>query len=453
MNGLPIPRRYWAIAATSFGTMLASVGANIATVALPSIARDLHVTPAASVLVVTVYQVVLVMTLLPFSALGNTIGPRRLYQLGQWLFLLSTVACFLAPNLPLLLAARVVQAVGAGASMSVSTALMRAIYPTNRLGLGLAVGSVVVAVSNALAPSVGGLVLHVADWPYVFLMGAPLAIASLLLGRALPKIPPHAERYDMLGAVTYAVGFGLLIGGMEGVLQAHAPTVSVPLVAIGLVITTWFVRRELRSRVPILPVDLLRRPILALSMLGALLAFIGSMVLVLSLPFRLQHLYGLSPTTIGAVLMAWPLTVAAVAPLTGVLADRFSSAILGGAGMLCATLGMLLLAFVPATAHALDFAWRLGICGLGFGCYFVPNAQLIIQATPHHRVASAGGLMATNRYVGQTLGATFLAALLAFGLGNGPVPALIGGLLTFIAALCSMARLWHSAPHPPGLEK
>jgi MFS transporter, DHA2 family, multidrug resistance protein len=100
-----------------------------------------------------------------------------------------------------------------------------------------------------------------------------------------------------------------------------------------------------------------------------------------------------------------------IAPISGLLSDRISASVLGAFGMLCASAGMLLIAFVPVTAQGSDFAWRLAICGFGFGCYFTPNAHMIISATPRERVASAGGLIGTNRHIGQTLGATLLAAL------------------------------------------
>jgi DHA2 family multidrug resistance protein-like MFS transporter len=134
MDGLPTPRRYLAILAVAFGTALAVIDGSIVTVALPTLARDLNVEPSAAVLVVTVYQLVLVMTLLPFSALGTRIGLRRLYQYGQFVFLVSTVLCFFARSLPALLIVRVLQGLGAGAALSVSSALIRGIYPARQLG-------------------------------------------------------------------------------------------------------------------------------------------------------------------------------------------------------------------------------------------------------------------------------------------------------------------------------
>ncbi|MGC3982631.1 MAG: MFS transporter [Steroidobacteraceae bacterium] len=442
VDGLPTPRRYLAILAVSMGTALAVINGAIVNVALPTIARDLGVAPSAAVLVVTVYQLVLVMTLLPFSALGSRIGLRRLYQYGQLTFTVATVLCFFARSLPFLLVVRAIQALGAAAALSVSSAMIRSIYPSRQLGRGLGINSVVVSSSGALAPTLGGLVLAVAPWPWLFAAAAPLGVLSLILGRrALPEPETHDEPYDVLGAVLCALTFGLIISGLESAVHGDSPVVSLAIVVAGAFIAFIFVRRELREKLPILPVDLLSRPVLALSSTGALMAFIGSMTLILSLPFRLQQHYGFSPTEVGAVITPWPLAMLVVAPLAGALSDKFPAGILGGIGMSVATTALLLLAFLPADATHIDIVWRMAMCGVGFGLFLSPNARLIVGSTPKDRAASAGGLISTTRLTGQTLGATVMAMLLAMNVGDGRVPALVAATLAFIAGCCSVARL------------
>jgi DHA2 family multidrug resistance protein-like MFS transporter len=441
-EGLPTPGRYMAIMAVGLGTALAVIDGSIVTVAVPTLARDLGVTPSAAVLVVTVYQLVLVMTLLPSSALGSRIGLRRLYQYGQLLFLLSTVLCFFARSLPLLLLVRAMQALGAAASLSVSSALIRAIYPARQLGRGLGINTVVVASSNALAPTLGGLVLSVAAWPWIFAAAAPLALLSLALGRsALPAPEPHKEPYDVLGAILCALTFGLIIAGLESAVHGHWPLLSAAVIATGVVIAIIFVRRELESKMPILPVDLLAKPVLALSTVGGLTAFVASMTMVLSLPFRLQQHYGFSPGEIGAMITPWPLAMMVFAPLAGTLSDRFPAGLLGGIGMAIAAAALLSLAFLPDQVSHFDLIWRMALCGIGFGLFLAPNARLIVHSAPHERAASAGGLISTVRLTGQTLGATLLAALLSFGIGSNKVPALIAAGLAVLAGVCSVARL------------
>lgn len=425
----------------------------IANVALPTIARDLKVDSSAAVLVVTVYQLVLVMLLLPFSALGDRIGLKRLYQSGQLLFAIATILCFFARSLPFLLVVRALQAVGAAAALSVMSALIRTIYPARQLGRGLGVNSVIVSISGALAPTAGGLILAIAPWPWVFAAAAPLALLSLALGRAsLPDVPARPGDYNLAGAMLNMATFGLIIAGLEALVHGSSPVVSLAVVALGIGFAIVLVLHERGETAPILPVDLLARPVLALSTTGALLAFVGSMALLLSLPFRLQHVYGLSPGEVGAMIAPWPLTAMIVAPTAGALSDRYPAGILGGIGMAIATVALVALAFLPAAPSYIDIAWRMALCGAGFGLFLSPNARLIVGSAPRDRAASAGGLISTTRLTGQTLGATMVAALLALGLGSGPAPALIAAGLSLIAGGLSLARLRPSLRNPIGAE-
>jgi MFS transporter, DHA2 family, multidrug resistance protein len=452
-DGMPAPRRYLAIAAISLGTILTVLDGQIAGVALPTIARDLKVDSAAAVLVVTVYQLVLVMTLLPFSGLGDKIGLKRLYQAGQLLFTLATGLCFFAKSLPLLLIARALQALGAAAALSVMSALLRTIYPSRQLGRGLGINSVMVSVSAALAPTAGGAILAVAPWPWVFAAGVPFALLSLLLGRfGLPEVKPHRISYDRQGALYCIVTFGLVFCGLETVVHGGPPAAGAGLVALGAIFAVMFVRHELGQPFPIMPVDLLRLPVLALSTAGALCAFMSSMLLILSLPFRLQHAMGFTPGEIGAMIAPWPLTTLIVAPTAGALSDRVPAGLLGGIGMAVATVALLLLAAIPDAPHYADVAWRMALCGAGFGLFLAPNARLIVGSAPRHRAASAGGLISTTRLSGQTLGATILAALLALGLGEGRTPALVACGLAALAGVCSLARLNPALRRPTANE-
>jgi len=451
-EGLPLPRRLYAIAAISFGTSLVVIDGAIPSVALPTIARDLGVDESSAVLVVTIYQLVLVMTLLPFAALGDRIGHRRLYQLGQAVFVVATIFCFFARSLPFLLVVRAFQSLGAAAALSVSTAIVRAIYPPTQLGRGLGINSVVVSSSMALAPTLGGIILALGPWPWVFAAAVPFGLISLLLGRHLPEPEQHSKEFDIFGAVLCAATFGLIISGLESAVHGDSPVVSAAIVALGIVVGCYFVRRELGETRPIMPVDLLGQPVFALSTLGAFAAFIASMAVILSMPFRLEQGFGFTPAEVGAMIAPWPLTVLFVAPTAGALSDRIPAGLLGGIGMTIATIALLCLAWLPAHPHWFDIAWRMSLCGAGFGLFLSPNARLIIGSVPRDRAASAGGLISTTRMTGQTLGATLIAALLALKLGDGPTPPLVAAGLALIAGICSVARLNPALRKPVATE-
>lgn len=441
-DGLAQPRRLVAIAALSLGSMLTVIDGGIATVALPTIARDLHIAPSAAVLVVTVYQLVLVMMLLPCSGLGDRIGMKRFYQYGQLLFVVATVLCFFAKSLPFLLVVRAMQAVGAAAMLSMMSAMIRNIYPARHLGRGLGVNSLVASASGAMAPTVGALILGVAPWPWVFAAAAPFAILSLFIGwKALPDVPPIVGRYDLGGAMLNMATFGLLTIGVESAVHGDSPVVSAAIVMIGVIFAIWFVRHELAEDRPILPVDLLARPILALSVSGQLLAFAASMLIALSMPFRLQHGYGYTPGEVGAVLTVNPVMMMICMPLTGSLADRLRPGIQGGIGMTITVSALLLVAFLPSHPTFFDLAWRLALNGIGTALFLPSNSRLIIRATPRDRATAAGGLISTTRLVGQTSGATMVAALLSAGWGTSAVPVFVAAGFAAVAGAFSVSRM------------
>ena len=262
-------------------------------------------------------------------------------------------------------------------------------------------------------------------------------------------MPARAGGYNLAGAILNMATFGFVIAGLEAVVHGGSPVVALAIVGIGAIFGVLLVRHERGEPTPILPVDLLVRPVLALSVVGALVSFLALMLLTLSLPFRLQHAYGLTPGEVGAMIAPMPLTMMFASPTAGLLSDRYPAGLLGGIGMGVATVALLLLAFLPAHLGYVAMAWRMALCGVGFALYFAPNARLVVGSAPRERAASAGGLISTTRLTGQTLGATAVAALLAVGLGTSPAPGLIAAGLAIVAGLCSVARL-RPAFHNPG---
>ena len=293
--------------------------------------------------------------------------------------------------------------------------------------------------------------LAVAPWPWVFASAVPFAVLSLLFGRAIPDPKPRHAHFDLLGALMSMATFGLVIGGLESSVHGDSPVVSAAIVVVGLIVGTVFVRRELSTEAPILPVDLLARRVLALSALGGFLAFTASMTLLISMPFRLAAL-GFTTAQIGACIAPWPLTNMIVAPLAGYLSDRIPAGLLGGVGMSISIAALLLLGFLPAHPGYVDVAWRMALCGSGFGIYLPPNARLLVGSAPRERAAAAGGLVSTVRLTGQTTGATLVAALLAFGIGAGATPPFVSAGLALCAGLCSIARLRPSIREPAADE-
>ena len=440
--GLPGTRRWHAVCSLTLGTIVTTVGGSIINVALPVLAREFHVTSGVTVLVVTVYQLVLMMTLLPFSALGDRFGHRVVYQLGLVVFVLATLLSFFADSLAMLVLVRAVQAAGAAGVTSVSSAMIREIYPARQLGRGLGFNTVMAASFAALAPSVGGAILAVAPWPWLFATLVPFGAVSIVFGRhALPDPVIHQTTFDMRGALLCALTFGLVVIGLESGMHGSTPVLSWAMFAVGLGVGVVFCRREMRQERPMLPVDLLRHAAIALPAIGMFTAYVGWMIITVSLPFRLQQDYHYSPASAGAVLAIWPLVSMVVAPTAGMLSDRFPAAALGMFGMIVAIAGLIALAFLPGVPTRFDFSWRIMLCASGFSLFMSPNARQIIAAAPRSRMAAAGALATTTRGAAQTLGATIAGAVLAMGLGNGRTSCVLSAGLAGLAALFSLLAL------------
>ena len=440
-NGLPMPRRLLAICAVSFGQALCIMDGSVANIALPTIASDLRVDNSAAVMVVTIYQLVLVMGLLPLSALGDKIGHNRLYRLGLLVFSVATGLCFIADNLPLLLVIRAMQALGAAAVLSVSMAIVKAIYPPHQLGRGLALNTIVGASAAALAPTLGGFILGVAPWPFIFVIGAPLGIISLLLDKALPPSEPKGGSYDVWGALLCAAMFGLTISGIEYANQGGSWRMAVAIVVAGLLLGFFFVRREFGRTRPLLPVDLLVRPTLALPTAGAVLIYTGFTIVIVVLPFQLQQTHGFSPIEIGTLMASIPVASFFVAPAAGILSDRIRPERLALFGSLMSAIAAVALARLPAVASQLEILWRLTLLGVGVSFFTSPNTRMFIGAVPQDRTAAASGLVATTRLMGQTFGATAATTLLALGLHESGLSQMIVAALFLLAGATCVARL------------
>lgn len=444
-DGLQTPRRHWAVLALALGISLAVIDSAIANVALPVIAADLKTDPADSIWVVNGYQLAVTVALLPMSSLGDSIGYKRIYLVGLILFTLASVLCAFSTTLPELAAARVVQGFGAAGLMSVNTALIRSIYPQSLLGRGIGLNALVVAVASAVGPTIASAILSVANWPWLFAVNLPIGVAALALSWiSLPSSKHSGRRFDLFSAVLSAASFGLLIGSIDALGHGEAFGLFVLEIAAAGGLIYLLVRRETGKPAPLLPVDLLKIPIFTLSICTSVCSFMAQMLALVSLPFLLQGTLHFSPVETGLLMTPWPVAIAIAAPIAGRLADRFSAGILGGVGLATFAIGLLSLAVLPAHPGWFDLAWRMALCGAGFGLFQSPNNRAMIMAAPKSRSGGASGMLGTARLLGQTTGAA-IVGLLFSRLPHEHAPSmalLIAAGAALVAAGVSLARMY-----------
>jgi len=452
-DGLPQPARRRAMTVVIMGLTLAVLDTSLLNLALPDIGRELRSDAAASVWVVNAYQLAVLVVMLPLAALGERLGYRRVYRAGMVVFVLASVGAMSARSMETLIAARALQGIGASGMMAVNSALVRLIYPRAELGRGMALNSIVVASASMAGPSIAAVVLSLGSWPWLFAVNLPITAYAWLRARtALPDNPPAAAPQPAfslldftLNGAMFALLFlgGSLVGARSGSMAGHAGLGALLLVG-ALVIGAVHVRRQSARAAPLLPVDLLRIPIFALSMASSISAFCAQMLGMLSLPFLLLEVYGRSHLAAGILITAWPLAIALTAPISGRLVGRYHAGLLGGLGMIVLASGLALLALLPPAPADWDIVWRMLLCGVGFAIFQTPNNHTIVTSAPLHRSGAASGMLGTARNTGQTLGAVVLGTLFALHpRHDGSTEALalgIGAGFALLAALTSSLR-------------
>ena len=442
-DGLPAGPRFWAIIALALGVGMSSLDTAIANTALPAMAAQLHATPAMSVWIVNAYQLAMVATLLPLAALGETIGYRRVYISGMAVFTLASLACALSGTLPVLIVARLFQGLGASMLMGVNTALLRAVYPARLQGRGFGTNALVVAIGFALGPSLASIILAASSWEWLFGINVlPGVFAFFLARKALPMNKPASHKVDKLAGLFNVGAFGMAVLALGDAAHRVGMRTVLPEALVALLLFALLLRRQRGHPAPLLPVDLFRRPLFALSTLTAICTFGAQALAFVALPFYFESVLGRSPVETGFLMTPWPVLVGVMAPLAGRLSDRYPPGLLGGIGLMILAAGLLTLLGMPDAPSSVAIGWRMAVCGVGFGFFQAPNVKAIMSSAPAHRSGSASGMVATARLIGQSTGAALVAFCLTVSGQHGSWTAVaIAAGFSFVASVASFSRL------------
>jgi DHA2 family multidrug resistance protein-like MFS transporter len=430
--------------AIAIGIAMSVLDAAVANIALPAIAAEFHASPAESIWVVNAYQLAVVMGLLPLASLGERVGYRRVYLWGLAIFTLGSVACALSQNMPTLIVARVGQGLGAAGVFAVNGALVRFTYPGALLGRGVGLNAFVVSVASAVGPSVAAAILAVGPWQWLFAINAPFGIVNFVIGyRALPHSDRGGRPFDLISATLNALAFGLFFVGADAVTHGEGTmTLALAEVIAAFLALAALVRRESKLDAPLIPVDLMRIPIFALSVATSICSFTAQSLALVAMPFYFELTLGRSQVETGLLMTPWPVAVGVAAPIAGRLSDRIPAAILGFVGLAGLAIGMVLLARLPLDASFTQIAWPMALCGAGFGFFQAPNNRTLLSSAPRRRAGAAGGMLATARVTGLAAGATLVALFFRVAPTRAePIALMVGAGFAIVAAFASLTRL------------
>ena len=425
-----------AVIAICLGVMMAMIDTGITNTALPTIAREFQKSEAATVWAVTAYLLAMVAATLPFASLGEVIGFRIIFMAGLFVFTIASLLCGLSWSLASLVAARILQGIGAAGILSTNLALIRFTFPAKKLGLGLGLNAICMGTGFSLGPTLASCILWFTSWHWLFLMNVPLGIIAFVISlNSLPKTPLSHYRFDNLAACFCGLGFAALIFAIGECAHRQPLPMIIVTFTIAFFSLGALIIRQRNHPAPFLAFDLFKSRIFTLSILAVFFAFVAQGIAFVALPFSFQTLMHRSQFETGFLIAPWPAFAALTSTFTGRLSDRFSPVLLVAFGMFLGACGMFFLSLLTHETSAFVIVFFMMVCGAGMGFFNAPNQRVIMLAAPPMRSGAAGGMMGMARLLGQSVGSTLVAFFLIVSSLYGSRYALWCGTACFALAL------------------
>ena len=443
-------QRHWlTLSIVALGVFVTALDNSIVNVALPSIQRDLGLDLTGVAWVVNGYILAFAMLLLTAGRLADAFGRRRLFLIGLAGFTAASLAAGLADSATALIAARVVQGVGAALLTPSTLAIVNHTFrePKAR-GTAIGIWGAVAALGFAVGPILGGLITEHLRWMWVFLVNVPIGLGGLVVGaRVIPEStdPGAVRRLDLAGLLTSAAGLSTLTYALlNGNERGWGSPVIVVLVVVAVAALAGFVLVERRAAAPAVDLRLFGRPAFAGANVAILVFNLGTFGVFLYTSLYFQNVLGYSPVKAGAALLPWILMLIVIGPFTGALADRVTPRRLIAGGLALMALGLTLLTGIDEHSAYSDLLPGLLLGGIG-GALTIPLSGVAIAAAPLEQSGVASGVFNTARETGGGFGIAIIGAVLASGqhaaMAAGPAHAFAAGYSRGIAAAAGLAVL------------
>ena len=432
--------KWLVMAPIATGGLMSALDISIANVALPVIHRDLGSSVAMVEWVVTIYMLAVCALVLSFGRLGDMGSHKRFYTAGFVVFIIASGLCGLAWSVEALIVARALQGIGSACVFANSQAILTSNFPPSERGRAMGFQAMMIFLGQMLGPVVSGWLIDHFSWRAVFYINLPIGV--VMVAMCFLFIPrdhrPARQRepFDFLGATTFGVAFTLLLLALNQGYEWGWTSPRLLLMASGpVVLLAFFVWWERRNPHPLLDLGLFRVRLFAMCSVSCVFNFIAVFSVTFLMPFYLIQGRHLTPSRTGLLLIIQPAVMTVSTPIFGTLSDRIGTRKPSMAGMAVLGCAMLVLACLNATSPLYLVVVGLGLSGLGFGMFMVPNNSAIMGSAPPNRKGIASSVMATARYVGMIFGVGIAGAVFTTMLARNPITGLFDGVrLGFIIA-------------------
>jgi len=409
-------KKRWIILFTVISaTFMATLDGSIVNVALPNMSDKLGVSMAGIEWVVTSFFITIAATILIFGRLGDIKGKMKVFKFGVVVFTLGSFLCGLTHSLPLLVAARVVQAVGAAATMATNQGIITHVFPSHERGRALGMVGTFVALGSMAGPPIGGLIVSAVSWEYIFLINVPIGIIVFTMAmKVLPKSHSVAEeKIDGKGSVLFTVFIVLLFGALlQGQSMGYNNPPMMGAFIISFISFVIFIIVENKIQVPLLELGIFKNSLFSISIICAFISFTAIGASNIILPFYFQDVLKLSPAATGLFMMVSPVVLSIVAPISGYMSDKVGSEILTLIGLSFTSVGLFLISSLNEKSSLIILVVYIVVMTLGNGMFQSPNNSLVMSTVPKNKLGIAGSVNALIRNLGIVLGTSAATLLL-----------------------------------------
>jgi EmrB/QacA subfamily drug resistance transporter len=428
MQAIDYSRKWHVMTAVAMGIFLATIDGSIVNLALPTLVRDLQSDFTTVQWVVLSYLLALATLTLGVGRLADIKGKKPIYTAGFIIFTVGSVLCGLSPTIYWLIASRVLQAVGAAMVIALGAAILTEAFPPSERGKALGLFGTIVSIGIVVGPTLGGILIDIFSWHAIFFVNLPVGILGTALSvRFVPAVqPPGGQRFDLLGAAMLCtsllcLSLAMTIGPVIGFTNLRTISLFAGFVIFLLV----FISTELRVSQPMIDLHLFRNRQLSVNLITGFLTFVAVSGTFILMPFYLENVRGFDTRQVGLLLVAVPVGLGIMSPISGALSDRLGTHRITVIGLVILLAGYYALSTLNSSTGVAGFMLRIAPIGVGMGIFQSPNNSAIMGSAPRERLGIVSGLLSITRTIGQTTGIALLGAIWAsrvFAYAGMPVP-------------------------------
>ncbi|MDD3619110.1 MAG: MFS transporter [Desulfobulbaceae bacterium] len=387
-------------------------------VALPAIQDDLGADAVLLGWIATSYLLATAIILVPAGKFADIYGRKKVFISGVIIYTAGSAASVLVPDVAWFLAMRGVQGIGAAMFITTGMAILTSVFPREKRGRGIGILVTSVYVGLATGPFVGGFLTGLLGWRSIFVLMVLLGLISLAIAVRFLKgewAEARGEKFDIQGAVIYAVAIFLLVYGATRILDREAAILFFA-GCLGLVL---FYRRQKKTPYPVFEVGLFQgNRTFLFSSLAALIHYAATFAVTFQISLYLQYLKGMEPQSAGTILMIQPVMMALFSAQAGKLSDTVQPRVLASAGMSLTALGLAFFVFLGESTELWLIASNLALLGFGFALFSSPNMSAIMGSVERRQYGIASGTVATMRLLGQMFSMAIATVFLAIFIGR-----------------------------------